>query len=462
MDQVQYDGSISNKIYLNKNSISPENLMKLKEYFRVISTKYAFLFKKYGRVSPSIPTHINCYQETDDQIILSMGVMPELMALIPGHRFILKDEEYKSGKIEFNQIYHTENYTLRDYQEKTIEQSIDKKKCILVAGCGAGKTVMAMEIIKRLSVPTTILVHTRELFEQWYNMIKTYLGIEPGVFYGPNRILGQVNISTSQLLSRKNAIDPDTRSKLFNTGLVIVDECHVKHYSLANHFNAEYKIGLTATPIRSDGTTQFISWTFGPEILASSHEELVEKGYRVEPYYKVVETKFYYALINPDEYCQLVRRLLNDPERNRLILNHVINNVKEGRHCLVLTGVKKHAEILAESLKNHGILAEAVHGDIPIKERFDSVTKMKNGKISVIVATTIADIGLDIPILDTLFLTYPSKSSSLNTQRAGRIMRIHPDKHIKPLIIDFVDSKVNMLKQQASKRRHAFEKICKL
>lgn len=460
MEQVTYTGIINNKIYLVKKNLSLDELNRLKEYFRAPNQKYIFLFKKYGRVTPDIPTHINCYEETEEHLILGRGALKELKVVLSDIRLVFKDEENKAEKIEFDQIYHIDEYNLRDYQEKAVEASINQKKCVLVAGCGAGKTVMAMEIIKRLSTQTTIIVHTKELFDQWYNIIKTYLGIEPGVFSGPDRSIGQVNIVMSQLLARHSSWDLSNLKKICNPGLLIIDECHIKHYQHAHKINSEYKIGLTATPIRSDGTTQFITWALGSEVIASTHDELVEKGFRSEPIYKVIETNFYYPYVNTNEYNLLIRKLLNDPERNNLILKEVIKHVKDDRHCLVLTGVKKHAEILAQALKNNKILAAAIHADVPAKNRFEIISKMKKGELAVLTATSVADVGLDIPILDTLFLTYPSKSSALNTQRAGRIMRIHPDKHENPLIIDFVDSKINLFKNQALYRKRSFKKIC--
>lgn len=453
--------TIDRSLHVEKANIEEKDRQRIREFFQAPNFKYTYLFQKNGRVHPNIPSHIRDYREDETHFILARNTIEEIKFVL--HNYVLEfiDNENKAPKIEFNQIYHKEDFDLRPYQETAIANALQLKKAILVAGCGAGKTVMGMEIIKRLSTSTVIIVHTKDLLEQWYSIIKKYIGVEPAVFSGTQNKVGQITLVMSQKLSN-GTFAPDTYAELVNPGLLIIDECHIRHYQHAHRFNCEYKIGLTATPERADGTAKFVNWAFGKQIIAATHDELVANSYRIEPNYKSIETSFSYPYLDRSDYNKMLRALVNDPDRNSLIIDNVEIAVNENRHCLVLTGVKRHAEALAEGLQSRKIKATFLHSDITLANRQEIIEKMRKGDLQVLVATSLADVGLDIPILDALFITYPSKSSNLNTQRAGRIMRLHPEKNEKPIIIDFCDLKINILKFQYRYRYRAFNKICNM
>lgn len=453
--------TIDRGLHIEKVNIQEKDRQRIREFFQAANFKYTFLFQKHGRVHPNIPSHIRDYREDENEFLLARNTVEEVKFVLSGYLLQFIDKENKAPKIEFDQVYHKEEFDLRPYQETAVENAVQLKKAILVAGCGSGKTVMGMEIIKRLSTSTVIIVHTKDLLEQWYSIIKKYLGVEPAVFSGSQNKVGQITLVMSQKLSN-GTFSPEVYGQLVNPGLLIIDECHIRHYQHAHRFNCEYKIGLTATPERADGTARFVNWAFGKQIIAATHEELVANAYRVEPNYKAIETSFFYPYLDRSDYSKMLKALVNDPVRNSLILDNVEAAVKEKRYCLVLTGVKKHAELLAESLQSRKLNATYLHSGITLPDRQAIIEKMRKGELQVLVATSLADVGLDIPILDALFITYPSKSSNLNTQRAGRIMRLHPDKNEKPIIIDFCDLKMSILKFQYRYRLKAFRKVCSM
>jgi superfamily II DNA or RNA helicase len=76
----------------------------------------------------------------------------------------------------------------------------------------------------------------------------------------------------------------------------------------------------------------------------------------------------------------------------------------------------------------------------------------------VLVATSLADEGLDLPRLSRVFLAYPSRARGRTVQRLGRLMRPHVDKGM-PALVDFVDRKVPILRRQHIDRRRLYAEV---
>ncbi len=123
---------------------------------------------------------------------------------------------------------------------------------ILHAPTAFGKTVAAIGLIYKRKVNTLILVHSRQLLDQWKERLNMFLeGSDIGVIGGGKRKpTGQIDVATYQsLINRKdNSVDP----RLFDYGQVIIDECHhlsAPNYDrLLNEVHAKYVLGITATP----------------------------------------------------------------------------------------------------------------------------------------------------------------------------------------------------------------------
>ena len=87
----------------------------------------------------------------------------------------------------------------------------------------------------------------------------------------------------------------------------------------------------------------------------------------------------------------------------------------------------------------------------PAKARRETLEAVRNGKAHVLVASNIADEGLDLPRLDTLIVALPFRAKGRAIQRIGRIMRPSPGKDL-PVVVDLLDSKVSILRHQAKRR----------
>jgi superfamily II DNA or RNA helicase len=117
----------------------------------------------------------------------------------------------------------------------------------------------------------------------------------------------------------------------------------------------------------------------------------------------------------------------------------VENMVSNGRQVLVLSDRVQHCVDMAEQTASRGISAATLVGKMTKKQRAEVLELADSREIKALFATTVADEGLDLPGLDTLILTTPTKSMGRIQQRIGRIMR-RADNKKDPIVIDLVDA----------------------
>jgi superfamily II DNA or RNA helicase len=71
---------------------------------------------------------------------------------------------------------------------------------------------------------------------------------------------------------------------------------------------------------------------------------------------------------------------------------------------------------------------------------------------------TVADEGTDIPRLDRLHLTWPSRKARTLTQQVGRVLRRHPEKR-EVIIIDYADLQQPVFRSQVYARLQTYRKL---
>ena len=80
--------------------------------------------------------------------------------------------------------------------------------------------------------------------------------------------------------------------------------------------------------------------------------------------------------------------------KNRL-LEHLLSD-KDLEHAIVFTATKRHADQLVDELRDKGHRAAALHGDMSQNHRTRTITRLKQGKINILVATDVAARGIDV------------------------------------------------------------------
>ncbi|WP_261771527.1 DEAD/DEAH box helicase, partial [Myxococcus virescens] len=349
---------------------------------------------------------------------------------------------------------------LRDYQADAVERLVKATQGTAVLPCGAGKSVLAVGAMARLRTPTLVLVHTVDLAEQWREHIRAHLGLEAGLVGAGEEAVRAVTVAVVQSITRWK--DAKLDAFLSRFGLLVLDEAHhiaaSAFHRIVDRCPARYRLGLTATPEREDGLTPLLRFFLGAPLAVVKHGDLVARGVLVVPEVRVVETAFEYPYVGSADYAPMLGALVEDKARNDLVLGAVAREAWAGHLCLVLTGRVDHCELLAQRLSATGIPAAALTSAVPREERKALLDKARAGRVRVLVATSLADEGLDLPRLSRVFVTYPGRAKGRTVQRLGRLMRPHPEKK-SAVLIDFLDRKVPLLRRHHVKRREQYATV---
>ena len=244
---------------------------------------------------------------------------------------------------------------------------------------------------------------------------------------------------------------------------VAVSNCHHSPaktiQAILRYLPAKYRAGLTATYDRDDGHTQLVGWSLGPKLLVKTVGELIDAGFLMRPEIVEVKTTFEFEMDPADKkrLVKLDRALIADEARNRLIVDLASWNVQAGESVLVLSNRKWHCRHLGKLLTAAGTPPQVVLGSTPKKKRKGAIEAMRTGEESLIIATSLADEGLNIKRLSRIILAFPGRASGPTTQRLGRLMRVYEGK--VPILYDVVDSKVDTLSNRASARRRTYRDL---
>jgi len=131
-----------------------------------------------------------------------VGLIPRVKKVLnaDGYRVRVIDErQIESDRIK---IQWNERYSLRRYQERAVRKAIKNKMGVLALPVGSGKTIVGLAILHRLSLPSLIVVHTKELLYQWADRVEEVLGVEPGLIGDGHWKEGDITVAMIQTLTR--------------------------------------------------------------------------------------------------------------------------------------------------------------------------------------------------------------------------------------------------------------------
>ena len=128
---------------------------------------------------------------------------------------------------------------------------------------------------------------------------------------------------------------------------------------------------------------------------------------------------------NAAAYMCIRRVLAECEERNSFIAELARRSEKP---VLIITPLVKHAEKLFQLAKAAGFKAALVTGVVKAEKRKEIYDALRRGEIEVLIATTLADEGLDLPPLRTLIIASGGKSKTRTLQRIGRLVRPYGNK----------------------------------
>lgn len=378
--------------------------------------------------------------------------------------------------------YNPSNLQLRDYQKEAVSSLDIKHTGVLVAPTGAGKTNIALGLIERLNLPTLWLSHRVTLVEQAYNRALALGFNKSQLQKGIKKGFKGITFATVHSLYHSNLDELK-----YNWGLIIVDECHnaainsvdgTMYQKVLNNLACLRKIGLTATPMRTDNLFTTTTCLIGKVqhtikiddikiFIKETDKDGNKKEVELPPPKKTVLAVTTNIKIPPDgsfdgagmiNGTKLINKLTEDSERNEIIVNCV-----RAVPSLVLSDRVNHLEELKKLIEEkHGegtavIIKAGTNTEKARAKREEELEKVRRGGYLFLLATySLAKEGIDIPNLIDLHLTTPHNSEQLLIQSIGRVTRIMPNK-TDVLIYDYIDPL--LYKKYIRYRRPIYKKL---
>lgn len=268
---------IKNQIFLKRIQLNRKLIQFLREQLNFFNSDY-IAKKNLGKSTFNTEKFFNLIEETEKEVMIPRGFTASLVQFCRTENIPFKiiDERNKKKSVDFES-----DIILQPYQKVVLEKVRDKDFGVIVSPPGTGKTIIGLKIIANKKQPALILVHRKQLFDQWIERIQSFLKI-------PKKEIGQIgnqknktgkHITVAMIQSLARRKDYEDIANAFGT--IIIDECHhipAKSFREAIvRFNAYYLYGLTATPQRKNNDQKLIFVYIGNILHRLDQHEYLKK-----------------------------------------------------------------------------------------------------------------------------------------------------------------------------------------
>lgn len=330
------------------------------------------------------------------------------------------------------------------------------RRGVVVLPTAAGKTYLAQLAIESTPLTTLIVVPTLDLMHQWYaQLTKAFPGVEVGLLGGGSRDRTPILVATYN----SAAIHAETLGNQY--ALLIFDECHhlpsdffrvIAEYSIA-----PYRLGLTATPERSDGREADLNELIGPVVYHrkphSLSGEALAKFQNIqididltpeeeEDYHQAIARRNQFLraekirLGSLEGWQEFIAASCRSPEGRQAMLAH--RQAKD-----IAAGTAGKLRKLAELIEQHhpqkiliftndnatvyrisqDFLIPAITHQTPVKERHRILEAFRGEQYQAIATSHVLNEGVDVPNAQVAIILSGTGSSREYIQRLGRILR---------------------------------------
>lgn len=352
----------------------------------------------------------------------------------------IKDEiQLKNGEpLDFHLLETTKagkTFQIRNYQNEAANALVGNRGPgtgfgTVVLPCGAGKTIVGMNVMNLLKTSTLIITTNISAVHQWIQELLDKTNLLPeqiAEYTGENKTLAPVTVATYQILTWRPEKDgPYPHFSIFrkrNWGLIIYDEVHMLPapvFRVVAELQAVRRIGLTATLVREDGCEGYVFSLVGPKRYDVPWKELekshwIAKAECIEVRLDLPESEEIEYAVAP---ARTKHRLASENPVKTEVTKEIVSLFPEDK-ILVIGQYLEQLEILSKELKT-----PIITGKTPNAERDKIYQDFREGKIHVLVVSKVANFAIDLPDASLAIQvsgTFGSRQEE--AQRLGRILR---------------------------------------
>ena len=411
------------------------------------------------------PRVVACAELLSHHVALPRGSLEAMERLLNelGIGLELRDERHAGRSVETTFLGD-----LTPEQADAADALLPHDTGVLAAAPAFGKTVVAASLLAARGTNTLILVHRRQLMDQWTARLGAFLDLPHSAIGsiggGKRKPTGIVDVAVIQSLVRGDEVDDIAA----DYGHLIVDECH--HLSapsfekVARRAKVKYVLGLSATVTRRDGHHPIVFMQCGPvRFRASARAQARQRPFAHRALLRRTAFRLPDGIETERPPIQHVyAAIAEDEARNDMIFDDVLSALEARRSPLVLTARKDHAELLAGRLGRFARNVFFLRGGMGVRQRGEVARRLEeipDTEERVLIATgRYIGEGFDDARLDTLFLAMPVAWRGTLAQYVGRLHRLHPAKR-EVVVYDYVDEAVPVLLRMMKKRIRGYRNL---
>lgn len=369
-------------------------------------------------------------------------------------------------------------------QEALLAWKLAGRRGVVVLPTAAGKTYLAQLAMQSTPRSTLIVVPTLDLMHQWYAQLEAaFPDVEVGLLGGGSRDRTPILIATYDSAT----IHAESLGNQY--GLLIFDECHHLptdfYRAIAEYAIAPYRLGLTATPERTDGRHNDLDGLIGQQVYRKSPDDLA--GLALAEH-KVVQIKVKLSHQERDRYDACLK-LRNDFLRESNIYLSSLDGwqrfvqasagSQQGRRAMlahreskeIALGTEGKLRVLADLVAKHyperilvftndnatvyrisqELLIPAITHHTPVKERHEILQRFREGDYKILVASHVLNEGVDVPDARVAIILSGTGSEREYVQRLGRVLRKGTDQNKLAILYEVVAE--NTSEEGTSQRR---------
>ncbi len=321
-----------------------------------------------------------------------------------------------------------DGWHLRPYQQDAVDAFERDGSGVVVLPCGAGKTIVGAAAMAATKTTTLILVTNTVSARQWRDELLKRTSLtheEIGEYSGQLKEIKPITIATYQILTakRKGAYAHLALLDALDWGLIIYDEVHLLPapvFKLTADLQARRRIGLTATLVREDGREGDVFSLIGPKRFDAPWKQIEAQGF-------ISPAACYEVRVDLPPEARLEYAAATDDERYRLAASAPakIETVRElvaqhpGERILVIGQYLDQLDTLSQALD-----APQITGATPVNERETLYQQFRDGEISLLVVSKVANFSIDLPEASVAIQVSGSFGSRQEeAQRLGRLLR---------------------------------------